>query len=567
MRSPFKRLLSLCLCFALLHVSSPSSRAVTYGHDPLLGINYYIKDGAVTIGSCATSLRGHLVIPDTIEGYPVTAIGGTAFRNTQLTKLTIPASVTSMKYLSLAEIPTLRSVVFLGDPPNFDKEAFGTPCCSFECSHDSYLCAGYSGLNATVYYPLHNPKWTDTTLIKDYGAKYITWVGIHSRDEGTQIAAATCTAGGRNRYKCTVCGKSEIEITPALGHDWGGRELIVPATCTTGNSYRYTCSDCGETKTETTDALGHDWDFGTMISFPTCTQTGVRSYTCIACGHTYEETINATGHTWDEGTVTSQPTCTEPGQIVYTCQTCGDVVSTQTLPATGHKFQLGVWVTQPTCTEKGRKSYTCDTCGYVKYASFAANGHSEVIDPAAAATCTATGLTEGKHCGTCNEVLVLQEVTPIISHSYETVREDPTCTKPGSITSTCTVCGDIVVATVPATGHKDETVIINPTCTEPGTMTSTCTVCGDTVIGTIPATGHQYESGTCTICGTTLTGDLTGDNTVDIADVARLYAHIRNTAPLEETHLQNADTTGDGAVDIVDVARLYAHVKGTKPLT
>ncbi len=44
--------------------------------------------------------------------------------------------------------------------------------------------------------------------------------------------------------------------------------------------------------------------------------------------------------------------------------------------------------------------------------------HSIVTDPAVAATCTATGLTEGKHCSGCNAVIVKQELTPMLAHSY-----------------------------------------------------------------------------------------------------------------------------------------------------
>ncbi|MBR6826450.1 MAG: hypothetical protein IKM59_07880, partial [Oscillospiraceae bacterium] len=45
-------------------------------------------------------------------------------------------------------------------------------------------------------------------------------------------------------------------------------------------------------------------------------------------------------------------------------------------------------------------------------------GHTEVIDKAVAATCTATGLTEGKHCSVCNAVLTAQESIPANGHSY-----------------------------------------------------------------------------------------------------------------------------------------------------
>ena len=59
-----------------------------------------------------------------------------------------------------------------------------------------------------------------------------------------------------------------------------------------------------------------------------------------------------------------------------------------------------------------------------------AKGHTEVIDKAVAATCTASGLTEGKHCSVCSAVLVEQQIVPAKGHSYD-----------GPQDASCNTCG------------------------------------------------------------------------------------------------------------------------------
>ena len=58
-------------------------------------------------------------------------------------------------------------------------------------------------------------------------------------------------------------------------------------------------------------------------------------------------------------------------------------------------------------------------------------------------------------------------------------------------------------------------------------------------------------------------GDLTGDGKVNIADVSRLYAHIRGANLITSDYLLSlGNTTGDSKVNIADVSKLYTIVKG-----
>ena len=205
-----------------------------------------------------------------------------------------------------------------------------------------------------------------------------------------------------------------------------------------------------------------------------------------------------------------------------------------------HEHAWSTWstVTEATCIKAGKQERSC-SCGEKESQTLQAIGHKETVIKGYAATCTASGLTDGKRCTVCGDMLVQQNAIPSVGHN-EMVENGyaATCTASGLTNGKrCIVCGVMTVKqnAIPALGHK-ETVEKGyaATCTASGlTDGKYCLTCGVMTVkrNIIPAVGHTevvdkgYAS-TCTSYGLsdgkhcTVCGDVT-DNQI----VLNMLAH------------------------------------------
>ena len=312
--------------------------------------------------------------------------------------------------------------------------------------------------------------------------------------------APTCTETGLTEGKhCSVCNTVLVaqEEIPAKGHT----EVIDPAvapTCTEpGKTEGKHCSVCNEVIVAQSEApaKGHTEVIDAAVE-ATCTEPGkTEGKHCSVCNEitVAQEVIPAKGHT-EVIDAAVEATCTEPGKTEGKhCSVCGEVITAQKeIPALGHSWGEWTVTTPASCTATGEETRTCDRCAATEKRELAKTGHREVVDPAVEATCTATGLTEGKHCSVCHAVIVAQEVVPMKEHTAVTVPgKAATCTEAGLTDGEkCSVCGKELKAqeTIKALGHSwDEgKVTTAPTYEKTGVKTYTCGICKATKTESIP---------------------------------------------------------------------------------
>ncbi len=189
------------------------------------------------------------------------------------------------------------------------------------------------------------------------------------------IAAATCDENGSRKHTCTVCGKSEEEDIPALGHDWDGGKETKIATCSEEGERTTTCRRCQKKKTEPIPKTAHNW--GEPVIAPgdeaDCTKEGKATLTCLECNTSQTVTIDKDAHRY---TVleTKDANCKDEGYIDYICEVCSEPLR-ETLAPLGHQWIAGQTDREATCTVPGKRDRRCARCGTEEESEIPAPGH------------------------------------------------------------------------------------------------------------------------------------------------------------------------------------------------
>ena len=366
---------------------------------------------------------------------------------------------------------------------------------------------------------------------------------IATLDHTPEADDGDCTTA----IKCSVC---ETVTTEAKANHTGGT-----ATCTS----KAKCSECnkeyGDFAAHTPDA--DDGDCTTAIKCSVCeaitteakanhtggTATCTSKAKCSVCNKEYGTTLdhdyadqwttNASKH-WKECSCGAKseeadhnpdrPSATEEDPIK--CTVCDYIIT----PALGHVHNHNTqkydennhWMececgdkkdvtahteqtvegTDATCTESGlTEGKRCTVCGITTVAqkTIEALGHTEVTVLGKEATCTEAGLTDGKKCSVCDVIILAQSPIQALGHTYDDANDE-----------TCNRCD--YVRDVACTHTETETIPGTPaTCTATGLSNGVkCKACEEIVTAqeTIPALGHSEEpleakDATCTEAGLT----------------------------------------------------------------
>jgi hypothetical protein len=213
--------------------------------DSITPLTWTTTDGEVTITGCDTAATGELIIPDTIEGNPVTSIVDFAFSAcTSLTSIVIHDSVTSIGNFAFFRCSSLTSITIPDSVVSIGNSAFAT-CTSLP---RITIPDGVTSIGNFAFYNC-------STLTNITIGNGVTSIGDYAFKDCTRLANITFQGGaptvGSEAFTGVADGAVASVTMEALnsfggfGNDWNGltADPITPLTWTTTDR-KITITDC-----------------------------------------------------------------------------------------------------------------------------------------------------------------------------------------------------------------------------------------------------------------------------------------------------------------------------------
>lgn len=221
-------------------------------------------------------------------------------------------------------------------PAGHDHSWKLTDSCAASCREDGYRdyqCQGMVEVRDSAGCMIAIVHCTETKreIIK----------AVHTRpDEIAHITCEDCTRSGLITYRCTVCGETQQEVIPALGHDYN-KEADKPlkskaSTCREAGWDVFACKRCGAEVRETrllADHVVKEWGVDREAA---CAGEGIRQGRCSLCSLQVTESIPRTNHAnaaniniyadaYEEGTSVRHSV-----QNITYCMDCGYIIAVST---------------------------------------------------------------------------------------------------------------------------------------------------------------------------------------------------------------------------------------------
>ena len=260
---------------------------------------------------------------------------------------------------------------------------------------------------------------SDNDEYYDYNNTSTQWISLTFDEKFDDFSATDINKNGLTLKWDGISQKCGVFIEQLVGDEW--KEI---ATLNDGSVGKYAVSGLTES-TKYEFRIRAFKNYGSETGYSECKILEV-----------------STCHVFGEWRTTVNPTCTEDGEMIRSCSVCG-AEETKTIDALGHDYSEQWTVDEEAdCVNDGSKSRHCSRCdAKTDVTVIEAKGHTEVVDKAVAATCTADGYTEGKHCSVCNAVIKAQEKIAATGHKYVETVVEPSYSNRGYTLYECSVCG------------------------------------------------------------------------------------------------------------------------------
>ena len=300
----------------------------------------------------------------------------------------------------------------------------GSVDCNYYYAEMPGVTSDTSYLSKCTYYPAHSTgKLTASTTMRQYPSTSHSSVGTMASGKVLEITGLYKNASGEYWYQAAsgstigYVPASSISITEFLYDDLAVIDPVMASNINLGSTYSLSGIMVSQYNTIST-AYARIYSGEDTLSSPVLSAsyaTGSKAYdlarsevdnalafnSLTADYYTYEISADVKNYYVSSGTLTSKT----------------ENVVLWTTP-----FTVGSAPIEPPA------EVACD--------------HNVVTDAAKAATCTATGLTEGSHCTKCGVIFKAQDVIPAKGHSYTATSDKATCQTYEVFHYRCTACGD-----------------------------------------------------------------------------------------------------------------------------